>query len=88
MNYRLAFVFSYERFENVLICIISIGPSTELRPIFNLPIVRKNEASLELLNIVFENSLPKGIFGEIKKNSNFLIWRRILDIYGQRLLKC
>ena len=33
------------------------------------------------LNIVFENSLPKGFFGEIKKSSNFLIWRRILDIY-------
>ena len=62
MNYRLAFVFSYERFENALICIISIGPSTELRPIFSLPIFRKNGASLELLNIVFENSLPKGIF--------------------------
>ena len=62
MNYRFAFVFSYERFENALICIISIGPSTELRPIFSLPIIRKNGASLELLNIVFENSLPKGIF--------------------------
>ena len=28
MNYRLASVFSYERFGNALICIISIGPST------------------------------------------------------------
>ena len=65
MNYRLAFVFSYERFENALICIISRGPSTFL-------FFRKGEASLELLNIVFDNSLPKGFFGgEIKKYKFF-----------------
>ena len=53
----MPFVFSYERFENALICIIS-----RFRPILNFPIFRKNGASLELLNIVtvFENSLPKG----------------------------
>ena len=69
MKYRMPFVFSYERLENALICIIS-----RFRPILNFPIFRKNGASLELLNIVtvFENSLPKGPFGEIKKNSNFL----------------
>ena len=82
MNYGLAFVFSYEHFENVLICIISIGPSTELRPIFNFPIFRKNGALLELLNIVFEYC----IFVELKKNLHFLIWRQILDIYRQGLL--
>ena len=38
MNYGLAFVFSYECFENALICIISIGPSTRLRPILNFPV--------------------------------------------------
>ena len=54
MNYGLAFPFLCERFENALICIISIGPSTELRPIFNFPIFRKNRASLEFLKIVFE----------------------------------
>ena len=82
MNYRLAFVFSYERFENAVICIICFGPSTRFRPILNIPVFRKNGASLDLLNIVFENSLPKGFFfGEIKKKSNFLIWGRILDIY-------
>ena len=64
MKYRLPFVFSYERFENALICTIS-----RFRSILNFPIFRKNGASLELLNIVtvFENSLPKGSFGEIKK---------------------
>ena len=68
MNYSLAFVFSYERFENVVICIICFGPSTRFRPILNIPVFRKNGASLDLLNIVFENSLPKGsFFGEIKK---------------------
>ena len=38
MNYGLAFVFSYECFENALICIISIGPSIRLRPILNFPV--------------------------------------------------
>ena len=74
MNYKLASVFSYERFEYALICIISMGPSTRLRPILNFPIFRKNGVSLERLNIVFESSLPKGFFGEIKNNSHFLIW--------------
>ena len=77
MNYKLASVFSYERFEYDLICIISIGPSTRLRPILNFPIFRKKAALLELLNIVFD--LPKGFFWW-KKKSNFLIWRRIRDI--------
>ena len=56
-------------FENVLICIIS-----RFRPILNFSIFGKNGASLEVLNIVtvFENSLPKGSSGEIKRNSNFL----------------
>ena len=68
MNYRLASVFSYKRFENALICIISIGPSTELRPILNFPMFRKNGASLEFLNVAFEIVYQKGFFfGEIKK---------------------
>ena len=54
MNYRSAFVFSFKRFENALMCTIFIEPLT----IF--PIFRKNGASLELLNIAFENSLRKG----------------------------
>ena len=71
MNCRLAFVFSYERFKTALICIISIGPSTELSPIFNFPTFRKNETSLELFNIVFENSFPKGFFWCNEKKSEF-----------------
>ena len=62
MNYRLAIVFSYKRFETALICIISFEPSSRFRPILNIPVFRKNGASLDLLNIVFENSLPKGFF--------------------------
>ena len=84
MKYRLPFVFSCERFENALICIIF-----RFRPILNFSIFRKNGTSLELLNIVmvFENSLSKGLFGEIKKNRIFwTAWRRILDSYRQRLL--
>ena len=53
MNYILAFVFSYERFKNALICIISFGSSTRFRPILNFQIFRKNGAKLELLNTVF-----------------------------------
>ena len=72
MNYRLAFVFSYEHFENAIICIICFGSSTRFRPILNIPVFRKNGASLDLLNNVFENSLPKGFFfGELKKFKNF-----------------
>ena len=69
MKYRLPFVFWYERFENASICIIS-----RFRAILNLSISRKKGASLELFYIVtvFENCLPKGSFGEIKKNSNLL----------------
>ena len=72
---QTAFSFLYERFR--------------FRPILNFPIIRKNGASLERLNIVtvFKNSLPKGSSGEIKKNRIFLTaWRRILDSYRQRLL--
>ena len=71
MNYRLAFIVSYKHFENALICIISIGPSTELEPIFNFPAFRKNGTGLELVNIVFENSLPNGIFWYNKNKSEF-----------------
>ena len=72
MNYRLASVFSYKRLENALICIISIGPSTELRPILNFPMFRKNGASLEFLNVAFEIVYQKGFFfGEIKKKFAF-----------------
>ena len=69
MKYRPPFVFWYERFENAAICIIS-----RFRAILNFPISRKNGASLELFYIVtvFENCLPKGSFGEIKKNYNLL----------------
>ena len=58
MKYRMPFVFSYERFENALICIIS-----GFRPILNFPIFLKNGASLELLNIVtvFEIVYQKGL---------------------------
>ena len=58
MNYRLASVFSYERFGNALICIISIGPSTrhdQVEADSQLSYFRKNGASLELLRV----SLPK-----------------------------
>ena len=59
MKYRLPFVFSCERFENALICIIS-----RFRPILNFSIFRKNGTLLELLNIVmvFENTVFCGIF--------------------------
>ena len=60
-----------ESFENVLICIISIGPSGTLRPISNFPNFCRKKNSLELLNIIFENSSPKGSFGANKKRFEF-----------------
>ena len=86
MNYRLAIVFSYERFETALICIISFEPSSRFRPILNIPVFRKNGASLDLLNIVFKIVYQKGFFWWDKKKSNLLIWGRILDIYWERFL--
>ena len=53
MNYRLAFAFSYEHFENALICIIYIRSSTRLRLILNFPIFREKGALLELFNMNF-----------------------------------
>ena len=54
---------------------------------FKLSYFSQKGGSLELLNIVFENSLPKGFFfGGIKKIFNFSIWHQILDNYSQQLL--
>ena len=50
-------LFLNESFENVLICIISIGPSGTFRPISNFPNFCQNKNSLELLNIIFENTV-------------------------------
>ena len=63
--------FLNESFENVLICIISIRPSVTLRPISNFSNFCQNKNSLELLNIIFENSSPKGSFGANKKKFEF-----------------
>ena len=60
-----------EGFLNVLICIISIGPSATFWPISNFPNFCQNKNSLELLNIIFENSSPKGSFGANKKKFEF-----------------
>ena len=37
--------------------------------------------------MIFENSLPKGIFGKIKQKTKFPSCRGILDISGQELLR-
>ena len=60
-----------ESFKNVLICIISIGSSVAFWPISNFPNFCQNKNSLELLNIIFENSSPKGSFGANKKKFEF-----------------
>ena len=44
-------------------------PSTRFGQILNCPIFHKNGTLLELLNVVFENNLLTGFFGEIKENS-------------------
>ena len=43
IKYRKAFVFSYELYENPLIGVISIDPSTNLTPILYFPIFRKKQ---------------------------------------------
>ena len=66
-----AYSTTYERFENVLICIIYIGSEGPFRPISNFPFFCQNKNSLELFNIIFENSLPKGLFWANKKKFKF-----------------
>ena len=84
MKYRQALVFSYQRFENALISIISIGPLTRFTSILKFPIFLKNGISLELLNSVFKNSLSKG---NCSGKNDYFFQRRILNNYLQRLLK-
>ena len=62
----------YERFENALICIISIGPSARFTPISNFPIFRENGDSLERLNIFLKIVYQKGFYDERKKKFEFL----------------
>ena len=92
MNHRLAFAFSYERFENAVICIICFGPSTRFRPILNIPVFRKNGASLDLLNIVFENSLKLNLklkkfeFFHLAPDSRYLL-RTVLKFLRSRVIE-
>ena len=71
INSRQVFVVLYERFENVLICIIYIGSEGPFRPISNCPFFCQKKNSLELFNIIFENSSPKGFFWANKKKFEF-----------------
>ena len=41
------------------------------RPILNFPIFRENGFSLELFNIIFENSIPKGFFFRWNEKKDF-----------------
>ena len=67
VNPRKRYLVLNESFKNVIICIISIGPSVAFWPISNFPNFCQNKNSLELLNIIFENSSPKGSLGANKK---------------------
>ena len=71
INFRQDFVVLYERFENVLVCIIYFGSEGLFRPISNFPLFCQNKNSLELLNIIFDSS-PKGFFWANKKKFEFL----------------
>ena len=86
MKYRQALVFSYQRFENALISIISIGPLIRFTPISNFPIFWQKRDLVETFKCCFKNSLPKGLdfFGE---NPFFFIQSRFLNNYLQRLSK-
>ena len=60
MKYRQALVFSYQRFENALISIISIGPLTRITPILNFPIFSQKRDLVGTIKHCFKKSLPKG----------------------------
>ena len=71
-------LFLNESFENVLICIISIGPLGTFRLISNFRNFCQNKNSLELLNIIS----PIGSFwAKKKRDANFHFCRRILESY-------
>ena len=85
MKYRQALVFSYQRFENALISIISIGSLTRFTPILNFPIFFAITGSRWNFLILFQKQFTKrDFFGE---NPFFFIQRRVLNNYLQRLLK-
>ena len=74
MKYRQALVFSYQRFENALISIISIRSLTRITPILNFPILSQKRDLDGTFKCCFKNSLPnwRDLFPE---NRFFFIWR-------------
>ena len=63
----------YERCENALKARYKLCKLRTFWPISNVRIFCQNKNSLELLNIIFENSSPKGSFGANKKKVEFLL---------------
>ena len=61
MKYRQALVFSYQRFENALISIISIGPLTRIRPILNFPIFSQKRDLVGTIKHCFKKVYQKGL---------------------------
>ena len=59
MKYRQALVFSYQRFENALISIISIGPLTRITPILNFPIFSQKRDLVGTIKYCFKKVYQK-----------------------------
>ena len=52
----------YERGKDARFLLVSRGPERASSHILNFSIFLKNEKAVELLNVIFENSSPKGYF--------------------------
>ena len=88
MKSRQVPFFLHWRYENVQFWTNSIGHLGWLSRISNFPRFHINVNSLEPWKYISENSSPKGSFWSNKRKSEFsFLSCRILDIYGQGLLK-
>ena len=76
MKYRQALVFSYQRFENALISIISIRSLTRITPILNFPILSQKRDLVGTFKCCFKNSLPNWMAG----------WQRLSKSFGSRII--
>ena len=56
----------YERGKDARFLLGSGWPERASSRILNFSNFLKNEKAVKLLNVIFENSSPKGIFGKIK----------------------
>ena len=88
MKYRQALVFSYQRFENALISIISIRSLTRITPILNFPILSQKRDLVGTFKCCFKNSLPN--WRDLFRENRFFLsgagWQRLSKSFGSRII--